>query len=366
MADFVLKEVVTSDIFQELFNIGFDEGYRFVAGGKWSKYRYKNFKIFDLTLPQANILKQIALSFGADCAVHRETITGKIEKTDALLGGSYSQLKKISEALKNQPFSMGKLAEVVLNELEREQRKTKLVGIFNATPDSFSNNEIPDKPECITGLIEDGADVIDIGAESTRPGFTPVDDEEQINRLKPVLEFIQKENISIPISVDTRSSIVAEFALDNGAEIINDVSGFESDSKMPDIISKYNAGVIIQHWSDVTAKENFIDEIYLSLKQKAELAQSKGIADIILDPGIGFGKNKIQNYEIINRVEEFFSLGFPIMLGVSRKSLLGVTENNNELKDALTLAVSSPLIKKGVDYLRVHNVKLHRKLADIL
>ena len=322
MADFVLKEVVTKNISQELYNIGFDEGYRFVAGGKWSKFLYKNIKIFDLTLPQANILKQIALSFGADCAVHRETITGKIEKTDALLGGSYSQLKKISEALKNQPFSMNKLAEAILNEMGKTKEKTNFVGIFNVTPDSFSNGGVPDKPEYIIKLIQDGADIVDIGAESTRPGFSSVSDEEQIARLKPVFEFIKNENIDIPISVDTRSSVVAEYALDNGAKIINDVSGFENDLKMPEIIAKYSAGVVIQHWNDVTEKENFIDEIYLNLKEKIEFAKSKGVKNIIFDPGIGVGKNKSQNYEIINRIEEFFSLNYPIMLGVSRKSLL--------------------------------------------
>ena len=373
MTDFLVKELVNNDIEAELQNIGFDEGYCFKAS---EKFRYKNLKIFDLTPEQANILKQTALSVGADCGTHREVIRGKIEKSDAILGGSFSQLKKIADKLKFQPFKLKYLGEEISNTLiQKRTQKTKLVGILNITPDSFSDGGKYTEPieaqKHLIELIQDGADIIDIGAESTRPGANEVEPTKQIERLKPILSFIQKENIQTPISVDTRSSVVADFVLNNGAAIINDVSGFDYDKKLAEVVSKYNAGIVIQHSQgtpqnmQVNPKyEDVVEEVYLSLKNKIEYAQSLGIKNIIADVGIGFGKTKEDNYELLNRIEEFNSLNQPIMVGVSRKSLLGITEDNNELKDSLTLALSYPLLLKNVDYLRVHNVKLHKILSD--
>lgn len=375
MENFVLKELVNTNLELELKQIGFDEGYRFAAS---DKFRYKNVKIFDLTPAQANIIKQTALSVGADCATHREVIRGNVDKSNVILGGSISQLKKISEKLTHQPFKLKELAsqiEALLN--QKREVKTKLAGILNITPDSFSDGgkyfNPSDAEKHLIQLIEDGADIIDIGAESTKPYSKAVSPDEQIERLKPILAFIQKENISTPISVDTRSSVVADFVLNQGANIINDVSGFDYDEKMAEVISKYGAGVVIQHskgtpenMQDSPVYTNVVEEVYLSLREKIEYAKSLGISNIIADAGIGFGKTKENNFEIIDRIEEFYSLNVPIMVGVSRKSLLGVKNNNNELKDSLSLAISYPLIKKGVDYLRVHNVKLHKELLNSL
>ena len=375
MREFVLKEVVNTDIEAELQNIGFDEGYCAKAS---DKFRYKNFKIYNLTPEQANILKQTALSLGADCGTHREVIRGKIEFSDAILGGSFSQLKKISDKLKLQPFGLKVLGEEIGKMLAQKSKKqTKLVGILNITPDSFSDGgkyiEPVDAKKHLIELIQDGADIIDIGAESTRPGAKEVGQAEQISRLKPILSFIQKENIKTPISIDTRSSEVADFVLNNGAGIINDVSGFDYDTKLAEVVSRYNAGVIIQHSNGIpqTMQENpqynnVIEDIFFTLKNKIEYADSIGIKNIIIDPGIGFGKTKENNFEILERIEEFYALNCPIMLGVSRKRLLDVKEDDNELKDALTLAISYPLIKSGVDYLRVHNVKFHKSLLKTI
>ena len=373
MTDFIIKELVNSDIQTELKRIGFDEVYCSKAS---DKFRYKNLKIFNLTPEQANILKQTALTVGADCGTHREVIRGKIEHSDVILGGSYSQLKKITEKLKFQPFSLKKLGEYINNTLNYQPSKqTKLVGILNITPDSFSDGgkyiEPIDAQNHLIEMIEDGAYIIDIGAESTRPGANEIEPTEQIKRLKPILNFIQKENIKTPISIDTRSSIVADFVLNNGATIINDVSGFDYDSKLAEVVSKYNAGVIIQHslgtpqnMQNNPKYEDVVEEVYLTLKNKIEYAENLGIKNIIADIGIGFGKTKADNYELLKRIEEFYSLNHPIMVGVSRKSLLGIKDDNNELKDALTLAISYPLLQKGVDYLRVHNVKLHKRLIE--
>lgn len=368
MKDFVIKTLSTKDIELELEKVGFDLAYRAKAS---DKFKYKTFKIFDLTLPQANILKQTALSFGADCGVHREVLTNNIDKTDVILGGSFSQLKKIVEKLKQQPFSMKKLAEIIEKQLKIQDRKTKLVGILNLTPDSFSKDGLLDSKQAterLYQLVEEGADMIDIGAESTKPNSQNVSSEEQIKRLSLIMKELDK--ISLPISIDTRSSDVAKYALDNGVKIINDVSGMEYDSKMLDLIAEYNAGIVIQH--SVGKAENIkiyadvVEDVYKFLHKKVELANSKGINDIILDVGIGFSKTKEDNFQLLNRIEEFYSLNLPLMVGVSRKSFLGIENNDNALKDTLSLAINYTLMLKGVDYLRVHNVKLHRQLLDLV
>lgn len=368
MQDFLIKELVTENIEKELENIGFDISYRRKA---CDKFQYKNFKIYDLTLPQANILKQTALTFGADCGVHREVLTNKIEKTDVILGGSFSQLRKICEKLKQQPFSLKILAEKIETSLEKIERKTKLVGILNITPDSFSKDGVIEKEELINRyneLINGGADIVDIGAESTRPNSIEVSPSEQIKRLKLFFENIS--DFKVPISVDTRSSIVAKYALENGATIINDVSGMDYDDKIADVVAKYDATLVIQHSvgkaDNIVNYSNVLEEVYFKLKDKIEFAKAKGVNNIILDIGIGFGKNKEQNFELLNRIEEFYSLGFPVMVGISRKSFLGVKNDDNDTKDAMTLAVNYPLILKNIDYLRVHNVKLHRQLLNLV
>ena len=375
MQDFFIREITNKNIETELQQIGFDEGYHTIAA---DKFKYKNFKIYNLSPAQANIIKQTALTAGADCATHREVIRGNIELSDAILGGSISEIRKISEKLKNQPFKLGEIGKELCKQAITERNvKTKLAGILNVTPDSFSDGGKYIKPinaqKHLIQMIEDGADIVDIGAESTRPYSSAVSPEEQIERLKPILKFIQDENIKTTISIDTRSSAVAEFVLDNGATVINDVSGFNYDIKLPNVIAKYNAGIILQHskgnpenMQNKPDYINVVEEVYLSLKNKIEYAKSLGIKNIIADIGIGFGKSKEHNFELLNRIEEFFSLNCPVMVGISRKSLLGVTNNDNDLKDSLSLALSYPLIQKGVDFLRVHNVKLHNSLLNTL
>jgi dihydropteroate synthase len=263
------------------------------------------------------------------------------------------------------------LAEQIVEELKIENNKTKLVGILNVTPDSFSDGGLyldPDKAlKKIEELITDGADVIDIGAESTKPGAQPIDSKEQIERLKPILKKLPE----IPVSVDTRSAEVANFALDCGVQIINDVSGMDFDLKMAEVIARYDASFVIQHSTGdagyYITYNDVVEDVFKSLYKKIVYAKEKGIKNIIIDPGIGFGKTQLQCLELLNRIEEFRSLKSPIMVGVSRKSMLGLLESNdNNLKDALSLAVAYPLIQKKVDYLRVHNVKLHKQLLNLV
>lgn len=375
MHDFVLKEIVTDDLEKELSSVGFDKSYIKKARGK---FVYKNIKIFDLTPAQANILKQTALSVGADCATHRETITAKVEKTDCILGGSLSQIEKIAGKLACQPFGLKKLGEMLLQMHEKDLDGCKIVGILNLTTNSFSDGgefyEFDKAIEHLNEMINDGADVVDIGAESTKPYSEPVSAAEQLAKLVPLLEYIKENDIKIPVSIDTRSSAVARKCLELGADIINDVSGFDYDENMPEVIAEFNAKVIIQHskgtpqnMQDKPVYSNLMDEIYLGLKNKIDIALSKGIKreNIIIDPGIGFGKTREDNFEILRRIEELYGLGCPVMLGVSRKSLLNMPDEDNFTKDIFTLALNAVAINKKVDYIRVHNVKLHRKFLDI-
>ena len=368
MHNFILREIKNADIEQELNHIGFDKSYVHKAA---EKFEYKNIKIYDLTPAQANIIKQTAISVGADCATHREVITGKIEKSNCILGGSISEIKKVAEKLKFQPFGLKELGEK-LCQLKQYNNKYKLVGILNITENSFSDggfyNDFEKAKEHLLEMVSDGADIIDIGAESTKPYSNPISAKDQLKKLLPIIDFAKDK---IKISIDTRSSIVAEECIKAGANIINDVSGFDYDEKMPDIIAKYNCPVIIQHSKGTPENmqnsplyNDVMEEIYTTLLQKINFAHSKGIENIIIDPGIGFGKTRENNFEIIRRIEEFKTLNCPIMLGVSRKSLLNLPNADNYTKDIFTTAINTLAIEKGVDYLRVHNVKLHKQLLN--
>lgn len=378
MHDFLIKGIHNTDIKQELLNIGFDKGYsRFAT----SKYNYVNLKIFDLSVPQANILKQSALSVGADCATHREVITGKAELTACILGGSLSQIDKIAKKIKGQPFGLKDLSEQLLNFISKKEKpsKTKLMGVLNLTENSFSDGglyyEYDDAIKHLKKLIKDGADIIDIGAESTKPYSEPVEVEEQLDKLLPILKYVEEKKIETPISIDTRSSKVARICIQYGAKIINDVSGFDYDEQMIDVIAQNShVKIIIQHSLGTPENmqknptySNLMDEIYCSLHNKVQLALSRGIKkeNIIIDPGIGFGKTRKDNFEILKRWQELKGIGCPVLIGVSRKSLLNMPKSTNEEKDIYTLALDSILISQKVDYLRVHNVKLHKNFLDI-
>lgn len=390
MSDFILKNInieLNEDLEKELERIGFDKAYRHKAV---EKFKFKNIKIFDLKIPQANILKQTAISVGADCAVHRETITCKTEKTDCILGGSFSQLRKIAQKLRKQPFSLSKLADLIENNLDFkfqpkiikdstfDYSRPYIVGVLNLTQNSFSDGgefyELENAKKQLQQMIQDGADIIELGAESTKPFSSPVTDENQLGKLLPMLDFIKSENIKTPICIDTRSAEVAQKCIEAGADIINDVSGLEYDKNMAKTIAGLNCPVIIQHSKGTPENmqiepgyEHVMDEIFLELKKKTDFATQNGVKpeNIIIDEGIGFGKTIKHNFEIIKKFDELFSLNYPIMLGISRKSLLGMKDESNELKDIFTLALNSNLIDKKINFIRVHNVQLTKQLLSL-
>lgn len=351
------------------------------------QHTFRTVKITSLSCAQANILKQTAISCGTDCSVHRETITGKIEKTDCILSGSLREFEKIAEKLSYQPLKLkllseelkeiifGKPQNIVVNGKIFDWTKTYIMGILNITPDSISDGgNYYDTEKALSraaGMIEDGVDIIDVGGESTRPYSEMVPVDEEISRIKPVIEAIRKFNTDIPISIDTRNAKTAEVAIQSGANIVNDISAGDWDSEMFKTCAELNVPLILNHSQGTPDKmqdnphyENCIDEIKTYLFYRAEEAKNAGVKNIIIDPGIGFGKTTEQNLDIIKNIDRFLTPDYPLLVGHSRKTFLRELFNtpDRETLDKATAIVSEYLAQKSVNILRVHDVKGHKPL----
>ena len=250
-------------------------------------------------------------------------------------------------------------------------KRTYIMGILNMTPDSFSDggkyNTLEKGIERALQMIEEGADIIDVGGESTRPGHTPVDEEEEMRRVVPVIEKLSKIS-NVIISVDTMKSNVALRALEAGAHIVNDVWGLQRDPKMAEVVTKYHAGVIMMHNSNVAEYEDVVQDIIKFLQKSIEIGEKAGIdkSQMAVDPGIGFGKTLDHNLEVMNRLEELKILGLPLLLGTSRKSMIGKVLNL-DVDDRLegTAATVAVGIAKGVDIVRVHDIKQMLRVAKM-
>lgn len=258
-------------------------------------------------------------------------------------------------------------------------KKTELMGILNVTPDScFDQGKWFDSEKAIERGIEifrQGADWLDIGGESTRPKATPVSEEEELKRILPVIKSLKRE-ITIPISIDTMKPNVAEAAISEGARMINDVSGFK-DPLMREIAAQAEVRVCLMHMqgNPMTMQDNpsypggIIPCLMTWFKDRIELLLSSGIkeSNIILDPGIGFGKTVADNIAIIDNLQKLQLLGFPLLIGLSRKMFMGKILNKGypELLSA-TLAVNTLAILRGIDIIRVHDVSEHRDVIDLM
>lgn len=276
--------------------------------------------------------------------------------------------------------------------------RTFVMGILNITPDSFSGDGlIPPLPEGegwgegknralaqAREFLSNGADILDVGGESTRPGSQPVNADEELERVIPVIESIKKEFPDVLISIDTYKAKVAEQAFRAGARILNDVWGLRADPQLASVAAAFRAPVILMHNRSNPASvevreqlgnayigsnyENLIEDVKRELLVSVELAKKAGIEDshIILDPGIGFGKTREHNLELINRLDEIRALGFPILLGTSRKSFIGFTldlpPDQRVEGTAATIAVG---ITRGADIIRVHDVKEMARVAKM-
>lgn len=345
-------------------------------------------KIENVPLPVAHILKQEMLSVGGDASVHRDVIVNKIEETDVLLLGSVRQLERLAQKILTQPFGlkeMGHQLKAVLNGLEPPQerkldcrgrelvlgKRTLVMGIVNITPDSFSDGgKYFDFKEALSQaerLIAEGADILDIGAESTRPNHQEVSAEEEWRRLEPVLKELLPR-ISVPVSIDTYKAEVAEKALAAGANIINDVWGLQRDQNMARVVGKYQAPIIVMHNQNGTSYHHLMGDVLAFLKKSIRLAEEQGLSgdQIIVDPGIGFGKTLEQNLEVMSRLDEFRTLGHPILLGTSRKRMIGNTlDLPVDQRVEGTIATSVVGVAAGVDIIRVHDVLANRRAIDM-
>lgn len=378
--DKIYVKNANKDILKELNEIGFDSSYINVAV---NKYCGKVYKIFNLKPYEANILKQLCLSLGFDCAVSRETIMCKCETTNAIIFATNAQISCLIKKLYQQPFKLKELANelnmlnsslieaLVVRDFVFDWSKPYVMGIVNATPDSFSDGGTYEPITQAINLINDGADIIDIGGESTRPDAKEVSVDEEIRRVIPVIKEIRNQGYNIPISVDTRNYLTAKSAIEAGADIINDVSGLDYDLNLYNFVVKNNIPTVVMHSDKVPAvsddfsSSDIVEDVYLSLKNKIEKLVEAGMSknNIIIDVGIGFGKSKNSNFELLKRLNEFTSLKQAILLGISRKSFI---RNEFEIScneaDVPTALYSSML--NCVNIHRVHNVKLTKKYLN--
>lgn len=238
-----------------------------------------------------------------------------------------------------------------------------VMGILNVTPDSFSDGgKWTDKKKAfahVAQMIQEGAAIIDVGGESTRPGHIQISVEEEIERVVPVIEMI-KENFSIPVSIDSYKSPVVEAALKAGADLVNDIWGLKYDRRVADLIAEYQVPCCLMHNRNTPDYKNFLEDVCQDLKDSVEIAKEAGIPDehIILDPGVGFGKTYEQNLSIIHHLECLKDLGYPVLLATSRKSVIGLTldlPSDDRIEGTLVTTVLG--VEKGASFVRVHDVK---------
>lgn len=249
--------------------------------------------------------------------------------------------------------------------------RTYVMGILNATPDSFSDggkfNEVEIALKRVEEMISQGADIIDVGGESTRPNFTVVEVDDEINRVVPVIKAI-KEKFDITVSIDTYKAKTAEAAIKAGADIINDVWGFKKDKNMASVAAKYDVPCILMHNREDKPYENLMEDVKNDLMESIKIAMDAGVKkeNIILDPGIGFAKTYEENLIVMKNVKGIRDMGYPVLLGTSRKSMIGNTLNlpvDQRVEGTLVTTVMG--IMSGCEFIRVHDV-LENKRACIM
>ncbi|MHB1458917.1 MAG: dihydropteroate synthase [Armatimonadota bacterium] len=351
-------------------------------------------KVEGLRTPAVLILKEEMLAKGGDCAIHKDAIICKEDRSSCLLMGTEKQFTQMLADLRAQPFGLKFLAEEIRFAIDNYKRtspllpdasklpdklkkmyeamhkRTLVMGILNLTPDSFSDGGLyTDANAAIEHAIQmadEGADIIDVGGESTRPGASPVSDDEEISRVLPIIEKLAPR-LSIPISIDTCKAEVARQACNNGAEIINDITGFASE-EMRALATEKQCPVVVMHIKGEprTMQQNpeyddVVSEVMAYLRDRVESLVEAGLPEefIIIDPGIGFGKTSDHNIEIIRKLGDFKSLGRPILLGTSRKAFIGKATGVTDASDRLegTAATVALGINNGANIVRVHDVK---------
>ena len=343
----------------------------------------------------ANIIKQEMLSVGGDAAVARGSVACSIDSSSILIMGTIKQITSMAKKIEKQPFGLNKIAqdilEIITNSGQKEYnwktsrrniklgKKTQVMGILNVTPDSFSDGGLfyTQQKAIDHGLqmVDEGADIIDVGGESTRPGAKSVSFRDELKRIIPVVESLAKQ-IKIPISIDTTKAGVAAQAIAAGAEIVNDISSLHGDKKMAKTIKDANAALILMHMKGNPQNmqkgdlvyNNLMSEIIAYLKKSKDKALAAGIdkESIAIDPGIGFGKTPDDNFRIIRNLAELTELGMPIIIGTSRKSFIGklLGGEPHQRIEGTAASVAAAIIN-GCHIIRVHDVAYMKKVAAI-
>jgi len=345
------------------------------------KSEFRAVKLKKVPSTAANIIKQEMLSEGGDAATARGTINHGVSETDIIIFGTKRQFRGLIDSIRHQHFKLSVIAKEIEDVLKRYEltpspilgmefgKRTYVMGILNVTPDSFfENGKYFDTDRAVkhaVQMVNEGADIIDIGGESTRPGSHAVTAAEEIKRIIPVIEGIVK-TVNTVISVDTQKATVAQEAIKAGAKIINDISALNYDQNMANIAAKFDVPIILMHMQGSPADMQFdphyddlISEILDYLEKSVTIALKAGVKEnkIIVDPGIGFGKTFDHNIEILRRLNEFKSLGKPLLLGASNKSFIGkVIDAAADQRLEGTIAAVVSAIGAGADIVRVHNV----------
>ncbi len=353
-------------------------------------------KIFNVSSPTANIIKQEMLSLGGDAIVHKNVINCKVENSDIILLGTKKHYELLLQKLeKNNYFDLPRvfreLKEYLLKEKVKEIsspwgriinfNRTLIMGIINVTPDSFYSGsrkmQIDEILKTAEDMIMNGVDIIDIGGQSTRPGSEPVGLEEEISRVIPAIENIRRNYPDVLISVDTYYSQVAKLAVEKGADIVNDISAFRFDESLVKVVAELKVPYILMHMKGTPKDmqknpyyDDVIREIIEFFEERIEYANKNGVdpEKIIIDPGIGFGKRYEDNLEIMARLKEFKSLKKPILIGASRKSFIGKALGDLPSEERLegTLGITALCVLNDVDIIRVHDVKENKRVVKVL
>lgn len=334
--------------------------------------------IKDLNVGGANILKQDALSIGADLAVPRGTVLAVTPKVDTLLIATTAQLKVLAKKELAQPFGLKELA-LKLKQITtiKKPKKVQVMGIINANDDSFFAKSRFVKEDAILKIemmIQEGASIIDIGGVSSAPNAKSVSVNEELARVKPIVDMIKEKKLyeKVAFSIDSFEPLVIEYALNAGFKIVNDITGLVSD-EVCRVCAKYDAKVIIMHMQgkpqtmqDNPQYANILDDVYTFFTQRIQKAESFGIKDIVLDVGIGFGKTVDDNLMLIKHLEHFMTLGYPLLVGASRKSMIAKIDNS-KVEDRLggTLSIHLEAMRNGAAMLRVHDVFEHTQAIKI-
>ncbi len=387
------------EIRQAILAVGADP-----AGLRWMapRGRILPIRMTGLSPYAANLLKQEMLSFGGDCAVHARACLFRVSHTDALLLGTEEQLRRLVDKLAFQPptlRALGPRLDALLRTLARPRPKAfefmgrslplegqvRICGILNLTPDSFSDGgrfrDVESAVSAALDLVGDGADWVDVGGESTRPGHRPVSADEEADRVLPVIRRL-RERSDIPISIDTSKAAVADAALSEGADIVNDVWGTRADPGMADICARHGAGVVLMHnrgtaagtsrpQAEPTERETaleFMDSVLRQLEESVAHCLAAGIPEtrLVVDPGIGFGISPDQSLALLRHLRELDALGRPVMIGPSRKSFIGAVLGKPVDQRVMgTAAAVACGIQNGADFVRVHDVAPMRDIVRL-